>query len=36
MTQDELDVFVNELIDEEHGCNGDSCPIDFGGSDDAK
>jgi len=35
ITQDELDVFVNELIDE-HGCDGDSCPIDFGGADDSK
>lgn len=34
ITQDELDVFVNDLIDETNNCNGDSCPIDFGGKDD--
>lgn len=32
MSADELDVWVNELIDSP--CDGDSCPIDFGGDGD--
>lgn len=32
MTADELEMFIDGLI--EHQCNGDSCPIDFGGKDD--
>ena len=32
MTAEELEMFIDGIL--EMPCNGDSCPIDFGGKDD--
>lgn len=40
MSQEELEMFVNSIIEPNkevsHGCNSDSCLIDFDVSDDTK